>query len=179
MLCPTAISTPGWVRCCLKQPASCLALSGVSPLQSFPSHTLYLENTGSEISFPFIITRVCSVLPWSEVKAIVLETPLYSWSKVKVRVIQIQKYNSYLFPVQGNWKFCRVTRVSHASFGYFPQWKALRWNQVWEFISAGPGSPPQNGQSLLITQMRRMKHKREMICSKQIQGFVHNPFTPR
>lgn len=94
MLCPTAVSTPGWVRVLLFKAARQLpgTFWGV-PLQSFPSRTLYLENTGSEISFPSIITRVCSVLPWSEVKAIVLETPLYSWSKVKVRVIQTQKYN--------------------------------------------------------------------------------------
>ena len=60
------------------------------------------ENTGCGISLPLIITRVCSVLPRSRVTAIFLGTPLYSWSKVKVRVIQAQKYNSYLFLVEGS-----------------------------------------------------------------------------
>lgn len=96
-----------------------LALPGIAGLQPFPPTLPVSENTGSEISMPFIITQVCSVPPWSEVKAIFLETPLYPRPKVKVEVIQTQKYNPYLFPVEGNCKFCIVTQVSHASFGFF------------------------------------------------------------
>lgn len=46
-------------------------------------------------------------------------------------------------------------------------------------ISAGPGTPPQNGlQSLLIIQMKRMKHKEENDFLKADAVFDSQSFTP-
>lgn len=161
-----------------------LALPGMSHLESCPSHILYLFlKTKTEISLPLIITWVCSVPPWSEVKAIVLETPLYSRSKAKVRVIQTQKYNSSLFPVQGNWKFCTVIQVSHASFGYFPQAKELRRNQVWEFLQVQEPRCRMDFRVCLLYRWKRYSTKRKITFSRQIQGLwssIHLPqTTPR
>jgi hypothetical protein len=76
-----------------------LALPGMCRLQHFPPMPfIFFLKHRLEISLSFIITQVCSVLSWSEVKAIFLETPLYFWSKVKVRVITTQEIHLLSFP---------------------------------------------------------------------------------
>ena len=58
--------------------------------------------------------------------------------------------------------------------------KQRKWDEPSLGISAGPGTPPQNVlQSLLIVQMRRMKHKEGNDLLKANPGsLIPNPFTP-
>lgn len=79
---PHQLVRPCWGTCVNSE--ACWA--GACP-QSFPPTLPVSENTGSEISLPWIVTQVCSVPPWSEAKAIFLETPLSPWPRVKVEGI--------------------------------------------------------------------------------------------
>ena len=169
-------STPGWVAC-----SDTAAPAGAPPrrppLSPFPPvPSTFLWNQRHWNLSALIVTRVCSVLPWSEVKAIVLQTPLCSWSKAKVRVIQTEvQLFSFSYSRQ------RKALHSHSSLSgklrVCSPSKGLRRNPVWESLQVqGPRPKVDFRVSLLY---RWIQHKEENYSLKANPGpLVRYSFLP-